>query len=218
VKILSRIRTFFVEGLVFVVPIFLTVYILSLALKLIFGQVSSAFLLVPEAIEKNPYFHFGLQILFLAGSLIFLIVIGLAAQTIFGKTLGVFIRNMIEKIPVVSTVFSTVKDFVFVLFSGKSEIFSHPVIIEYPFKGRKAIGFNTGSFVIENSKKRYCTVYIPTVPFPTTGFTYIVEEKEITPLDYDTESVIKMIFSAGILTKAKKIKKGPLTDNKQVQK
>lgn len=199
-----KLRTYFLEGLVFIVPVFLTLYILRLVFRMIFGFISSAFVFFPESLISNQYIFFAMKLLFLAGSLLILALIGLIAQTLFGRSLSLFLQKIIDRIPVVSSVFSTVKDFVLILFSGKSDIFSHPVIIDYPFKGRKTVGFNTGPYIVEGSKKKFCTVYIPTVPFPTTGFTYIIEEKLVRPLDYDTESVIKLIFSAGIISKSKR--------------
>jgi uncharacterized membrane protein len=131
-----------------------------------------------------------------------LILTGLFAANIVGRSLVGMWERMLERIPVVRSVYSGAKNFAEMVFSDSSQSFKNVLLIEYPRKGVYSLAFQTSSELGEvqgrTGEDVICT-FVPTTPNPTSGFIIIVPKKDVTVLDMEVDEALKMIISLGVV-------------------
>jgi len=155
----------------------------------------------------------------LAGFLIALIgvcIIGAIFASVVGRTLWRMIEQFIMNTPVLSKVYPYVKqvtDFLFAQEEREEQPFSRVVAVEYPRKGIWSLGLVTGSGltkVVENVKKEFITVLIPTSPTPFTGFVIMVQKRQTIDLDMSIEEAFRFTVSGGVIKPGQKQDKAAL--------
>ncbi len=183
-------RKYFITGLLVIIPLWATFYVLSALLGLIdnlLGDVPRLFI----------GFRFpGMGII----TLIFLIVIvGMLSANYLGTRLVRYSDQLMQKLPLVRGIYSTVKQ-VMETFSMKQN-FHGVALVEYPRKGCYSVGFMTGAVPGSNLKLngKFVTVFVPTTPNPTAGFLLVLPESEVTQLDMTVEQGMKFIISLGLI-------------------
>jgi uncharacterized membrane protein len=186
-KILKKLRGQFIMGLVLVVPLGLTAWILVW----IFNAIDN--ILGPYISKLWGHYYPGIGF----GVMVVLIyLVGLIASNFIGRRVIRFGESLLGRVPVVRPLYSGIKQ-VLESFSSPSKTgFMQVVLIEYPRKGIKAIGFITNEMT-DSSGQKLINVFIPTAPNPTTGFLQIVKEEEITRTRLSVDDAIKMVVSAG---------------------
>jgi uncharacterized membrane protein len=111
-------------------------------------------------------------------------------------------ESMLERIPVVRSVYSGAKNFAEMVFSDSSQSFKKVLLIEYPRKGLYSLAFQTSSELGEvqgrTGEDVICT-FVPTTPNPTSGFIIIVPRKDVIELDMEVDEALKMIISLGVV-------------------
>jgi uncharacterized membrane protein len=186
-KILKKLSGQFIMGLVLVVPLGVTAWILVW----IFNAIDN---ILGSYIEKfwghyYPGIGFGVIV-------VLIYLVGLIASNFIGRRVIRFGESLLGRVPVVRPLYSGIKQ-VLESFSSPSKTgFMQVVLIEYPRKGIKAIGFITNEMT-DSSGQKLINVFIPTAPNPTTGFLQIVKEEEITRTRLSVDDAIKMVVSAG---------------------
>ncbi len=131
-------------------------------------------------------------------------IIGLILASVVGRAIWRMIENFIMSTPVLRRVYPYIKqitDFVLTQ-EEKKKMFSRVVAVEYPRKGIWSIGFVTGTGiqkVVDNVKKEFLTVLIPTSPTPFTGFVIMVQKKQTIELDMTIEEALRFAVSAGVI-------------------
>jgi len=192
-KISKTIRNYFVAGMIAIIPIWITV----LAIRAIVNMISNTFNLLPSALQPRTYFpYFGVELV-IALFLIFLV--GFIANNFFGKTIIKLGETILAKIPIVKTVYQSVKHLTTGIVSDK-KIFSRSVLIEFPIKGVYCIGFVTGEetqILPSRGQMKMLKIFVPTTPNPTTGFFCLAPEEEVKPLHLSVDEAFKMIMSVG---------------------
>jgi uncharacterized membrane protein len=192
-KISKTIRNYFVAGMIAIIPIWITV----LAIRAIVNLISNTFNLLPSALQPRTYFpYFGVELV-IALFLIFLV--GFIANNFFGKTIIKLGETILAKIPIVKTVYQSVKHLTTGIVSDK-KIFSRSVLIEFPIKGVYCIGFVTGEetqILPSHGQMKMLKIFVPTTPNPTTGFFCLAPEEEVKPLHLSVDEAFKMIMSVG---------------------
>ena len=191
-SIFIRLRNYFITGAIVLIPIGITVY-----LTLFIVKVSSG--LIPKTINPNNYLPIvipGIEILI---TIIFITIIGGLSLSFLGKKFLEFFNNMLKKIPILRTIYSS--------FVQLTESFTQSdgskksvVILEYPRKGIWVVGFATKENKGEISKKtneELVNIFVPTTPNPTSGFLLMVPKKDIIYLDMNFEEASRFIVSAG---------------------
>ena len=145
----------------------------------------------------------------LAGFLIALIavcVVGALFASVVGRTLWRMVEKFIMNTPVLSKVYPYVKqvtDFLFAQEERGKVAFSRVVAVEYPRKGIWSLGLVTGSGlhkVVDNVRKEFLTVLIPTSPTPFTGFVIMVPKKQTIDMDMTIEEAFRFTVSGGVIT------------------
>jgi len=184
---MKKIRTWFLSGLSVILPIGLTVFVLS-----------KLFYFVDGILQEWVIRTIGYEIPGLGMVLVVLIVllVGMITSNFLGKKIVKFGETIIGKIPLIKIIFNPIREIVSNLSANKSGSFKKVVLIDFPMEGRKSIGFITSDQIALNEEKRLC-VFIPTTPNPTNGYLIIVEHTAVEVLDISVEEGLKMIVSMG---------------------
>lgn len=207
--VVSKLKTYLFTGILVTAPVAITFY---MAYELFLWTDKWSRALIPPqmtAHEFAPYIPgLGVAVLIIA-----LILIGMFTTGFIGKffvRLGDFI---VSKMPLISSIYSLLKQLFETIFSPKSQSFKEAVLIEYPRKGLWVIGFLAGETSSELQSKfpqnAMVSVFVPTTPNPTSGFLIMVAQKDIIKLKMSVEDALKYTVSCGIVapeTEKKKIK------------
>ena len=202
---MSRLRQYFITGLLVWLPMGVTVWVLLWLL----GILDGIFLSVLAAAEAMVP---GLGPL--AGRLRHIPGLGviLVAIVIFGT--GLFVANMfgqwwlrqwhkvMTRIPVVRSIYSSVKQVSDTLFSGSGQAFSKALLIQYPRQGAWTIAFLTGKpggEVACHLEGDYVSVYVPTTPNPTSGFFLMLPRADVVELGISVDEALKYVISMGVV-------------------
>lgn len=214
---LRKIRTYFITGLVVILPAILTYTILRFlvikTVELILDPISDILIKTARPYLPDIYFPFAVH---LVKGLIFIsiiaaiILIGMAARVFFIRRMFSAIENLFLKVPMISKIYMSIKQ-LSSAFLGQGMIFEKVALLEYPRKGIYSIGFVTTEAKQELQKKtkaKMISVFLPTTPNPTSGVFLLVPEKDIIYLDMSVEEALKLVVSGGKVTPLYKELKG----------
>ncbi len=199
-KLGAKIRAYFFTGILVTAPVSITFY---MAYKIILWIDAGVGRLLPPQLKTYyndlPFTIPGLGVVVLIVSMI---VIGMFAAGFVGRF---FIRLgdwIVKKMPVISTVYSLLKQVFETFLSNKNQAFSQVVLLEYPRKGIWILGFvstETGGEVKKIMNKEMLNVFIPTTPNPTSGFLIFVPKEDVVFLQMTVEEGLKFVISGGIV-------------------
>ena len=191
-SLFSSIRNNFIAGIVVLIPIGITLY-----LTLFFIKISSKIL--PKEINPNHYLPYNIPGLEILISVLLITFIGWISLSFIGKKLFDYFETILNKIPILRTIYSAVGQLTETFATSKSDKKS-VVLVEYPRKGTWAVGFATKENKGEIRNKvgeDLINVFVPTTPNPTSGFLLMFPKKEVIFLDISFEQASKFIVSAG---------------------
>ena len=192
IPILSRLRNYFITGIVVLVPIGITLYLTKF-----FISVSSN--LIPKEINPNSYLPFSIPGLEIFLSIIFITFIGGLSLSFIGRKILQVVNDLFKRIPILRTIYSAIGQMT-ETFAPSANKKKTVVLVEYPRKGIWAVGFATKDNKGEIKNKTnedLVNVFIPTTPNPTSGFLIMFPKKEVLYLDMSFEDASKFIVSAG---------------------
>ena len=192
ISIVAKLRNYFITGMVVLVPIGITFYLIKF-----FISVSPK--LIPRNINPNNYLPFSIPGLEIFLSVIFITIIGGLSLSFLGKKILQLFNDLLKKIPILRTIYSAIGQMAETL-APKRKSKKSVVLVEYPRKGSWAVGFATKDNKGEISKrinKKLVNVFVPTTPNPTSGFLLMFPKDEIIYLDMNFEEASKFIISAG---------------------
>ena len=192
ISIVAKLRNYFITGIVVLVPIGITFYLIKF-----FISVSPK--LIPSNINPNNYLPFSIPGLEIVLSVIFITIIGGLSLSFIGKKILQLFNDLLKKIPILRTIYSAIGQMAETL-APKRKWKKSVVLVEYPRKGSWAVGFATKDNKGEISKKinkSLVNVFVPTTPNPTSGFLLMFPKDEIIYLDMNFEEASKFIISAG---------------------
>lgn len=200
-KINDFLKKYFITGLLVLIPLWATYYVLSGLLSMIDG-------ILGDLPSRFIGFRFpGLGIITLV---VFVLLIGVLTANYIGTRVVRYSDRLMQRVPIVSGIYTTVKQ-IMETFSVKQNF--HGVgLVEYPRKGCYSVGFITAEVpgTQFGLSGKFKTVFVPTTPNPTAGFLLILPESEITRLDMTVEQGMKYIISLGLVslseTEAQKLK------------
>ena len=131
-----------------------------------------------------------------------LLVTGLLGANIVGRSMVSLWESLLERIPIVRSVYSAAKNFAEIVFSDSNQSFKKVLLIEYPRNGVYSLAFQTSSNLGEvqgrTGEEVVCT-FVPTTPNPTSGYIIIVPKKDVIELDMEVDEALKMIISLGVV-------------------
>ena len=191
-SIFTRIRNYFIAGVVVLIPIGVTFYLTIFLVK-----ISSRIL--PKEINPNHYLPYNIPGLEIIISIILITLIGWLSLSFIGRRLLILFNNILKKIPILRTIYSAIGQMT-ETFTKTDKDKKNVVLVEYPRKGSWAVGFatkeNTGE-ITSKVKKDLINVFVPTTPNPTSGFLLMFPKDEVIYLDLTFEQASKFIVSAG---------------------
>jgi uncharacterized membrane protein len=193
-SIITKLRNYFLAGIITLIPIFITIYLTVVVIDL-FSHI------VPDAINPNKYLPFKIPGLEILMAIIITTLIGMVSVTYLGKKLLLLGQSLLEKIPVLRSIYSGVTQFTksFQATEGQSNN-KKVVLFEFPRAGSWAIGFATNENTNPISTKIndvLVSIFIPTTPNPTSGFLILVPKKDLIYLNMNFEDAMKFIISIG---------------------
>ena len=191
-SIFTKIRNYFITGIVVLIPIGITVYFTLFLIK-----VSSKIL--PKEINPNHYLPYSIPGLEILISLFLITFIGWLSLSFLGKKFLNIFNNLLKKIPILRTIYSAIGQMI-ETFTKNDTKRKNVVLVEYPRKGSWAVGFATKentSQISDKTKKNLINVFVPTTPNPTSGFLLMFPKEDIIYLDLTFEEASKFIVSAG---------------------
>jgi len=188
----TRIRNYFLAGIVVLIPLGITVYLTILIIT-----ISSKVL--PKEINPNHYLPYNIPGLEIIISLFIITFIGWLSLSFLGRKFLNIFNNILKKIPILRTIYSALGQMT-QTFTNTDSKRKNVVLIEYPRKGSWAVGFATKDNVgeiTEKTNKKLVNVFVPTTPNPTSGFLLMFPKDEVIYLDMTFEEASKFIVSAG---------------------
>jgi len=191
-SLFSSIRNNFIAGIVVLIPIGITLYLTIFIIK-----ISSKIL--PKGINPNYYLPYNIPGLEILISVLIITFIGWISLSFIGRKLFDYFETILNKIPILRTIYSAVGQLTETFAKSKSDKKS-VVLVEYPRKGTWAVGFATKENKGEIRNKvgeDLINVFVPTTPNPTSGFLLMFQKKEVIFLDITFEQASKFIVSAG---------------------
>ena len=190
-----------IAGLLVTIPAGLTYMILSFVIT----RVDRAMAPVIKGIFGPQGLHFmeksnipGMGFLLLA---LFIIGVGLFGTNFIGKKIVIMGENFLHKIPVVRVIYTSIKKVVDTLSLTETASFQKMVLITYPRKPLKTLGIvccDTPNGIEDAAGEKMLNVFVPTSPNPTTGFLFMIPEKDVIPMEMSVEEGLKMIISFGM--------------------
>jgi uncharacterized membrane protein len=183
-------KKYFITGLLVIIPIWATYYVLSGLLGIIDNMLGDL-----------PGYLLGLKFpgLGIITLILFVLLVGILSANYIGKNIVQYGETFMQRVPLVRGVYSTMKK-IMDTFSMKHS-FHGVALVEYPRKGCYSVGFMTGEVRGEcmGLEGRFITVFVPTTPNPTAGFLLILPEAEVKRLDMTVEQGMKFIVSIGLV-------------------
>ena len=192
------VRNSFFTGIVVALPIGLTIWLITWFVNIVDTKVKP---LIPS--DLVPEWVFAIPGLGVVISIVFLWMLGALATNFFGSRLLRFGENLLGRVPLVSNIYTTVKQIVVTIAHQKDQAFKEVCLLEYPRKGLYAIGFVTSDLKgapSKHLKDGYVCVFVPTTPNPTSGFLLFVKRTDIKILKMTPEEGAKMIISGGMVS------------------
>lgn len=207
--ILQRLRASFIAGIVVTAPIAITLYLVWLFVNAVDDSIRP---LIPAKYNPETYLPFYLPGFGLVVLIVVVTLVGALAANFFGRFLLRAGERILDRMPVVRSIYGPLKQIFRTLVSKSSASFQHVVLVEYPRKGLWAIAFMTSDTkgeVHRRTGRNLVNVFLPTTPNPTSGYLLFVPREDLVFLDMTVEEGIKKVISAGLVTPPDRGADGP---------
>jgi uncharacterized membrane protein len=192
------IRKYFITGLLIWVPLAITLWVLNF----IVSTMDRTLLVLPEAWRPVQLLHADIPGFGVILTLLIVFVTGLLARNFIGQSLVKFWESLLGRIPIVRSVYSSVKQVSDTVLSDSGQAFRKALLIQYPRQGIWTIAFQTGT-PAEEIRQRIpgdmVAVYVPTTPNPTSGFFLMLPKIDVVELDMSVDEALKYVVSMGVV-------------------
>ncbi|MBI1892413.1 MAG: DUF502 domain-containing protein [Burkholderiales bacterium] len=191
-------RKYFVTGLLILVPLAITLWVL----KTIIGTMDQSLLLLPEQWRPEVFLKYKIPGMGVILTLLIVFITGVAARNFIGKRVLRLWELILKRIPVVNSIYSSVKQVSDTLLSSSGNAFRKAVLVEFPRKGSWTIAFVTGApggDVKNHLQGDYISVYVPTTPNPTGGYFLMMPKADTIELAMTVDEALKYIVSMGVV-------------------
>jgi uncharacterized membrane protein len=197
------VKKYFITGLLIWIPLVITIWVL----KLVVDTLDQSLLLLPEHWRTEGFLGVHIPGLGVILTLVIVFVTGVFATNFFGARLVQLWHAILHRIPVVNSIYSSVKQISDTLFSSSGQAFRKALLIEWPREGMWTIAFLTGTpggDVANHLEGEYISVYVPTTPNPTGGYFVMLARKDVIELDMTVDEALKYIISMGVVAPARR--------------
>jgi len=194
----KRLRNYFISGLLFWIPLALSVIVIKFFLELVNNLIPQKYL--PEAIFKLDTTIPGSGIILV---LLVILITGVLVTNILGRKLVALWEKVLNKIPGFRNVYNVLKKVSDTVFNTSTDSFRKAFLIQYPSKGIWVIAFQSGNYRGEAKSiigEEIMNLFVPTTPNPTSGFFVMMAKKDAFELDMSVEEAFKLVICAGVVT------------------
>lgn len=201
------IKRWIIAGLLVWIPLVTTVWVLQLLINFL----DRSMLLVPPPWRPENLLGFQIPGLGIVLSLVLILVTGFLAANFIGKRVVRAGESLLARIPLVRTVYSSVKRLTETVLDEDSNSFRKVLLVQWPRQGLWTLAFQTGNPVKAVEKEtgmEMLTIFVPTTPNPTSGFIMFSPPEDVVELDMAVEDAVRMVISLGAVTPDNKGKTG----------
>ncbi|SMN17169.1 Transporter [uncultured Candidatus Thioglobus sp.] len=198
---MKNLRNYFISGLLFWIPLGLSIVVIKFFLELVNDIVPSKYL--PETLFNLEGSIPGSGIIWV---LLILVVTGILVNNFIGRKLVEIWENLLDKIPGFRGIYKALKQLSDTVLSPSGNSFKKALLVEYPRKGMWTIAFQTGNYQGEIATKigeEIINIYVPTTPNPTSGFFIMLPKKDTIELDMSVDEAFKLVISTGVVEPSK---------------
>ncbi len=196
---MTHFRRYLIAGLLVWVPLGITWFVIKFMIDLM----DQTLLLLPVSLRPENLVGFRIWGLGVVLTLVILLVTGIIAANLVGRKLVHIGERVLDRIPLVRSIYSSVKQVMETMLAGSGKSFRSVVLIEYPRRGIWTLAFLTGEQGVEEIEtktgRRVAHIFVPTTPNPTSGFFLVMPTEDVTVLDMSIDDGLKMIMSAGVV-------------------
>jgi uncharacterized membrane protein len=195
------VKKYLITGLLIWIPLVITIWVLDL----IVSTMDSTLLLLPEPLQPKAWLGFNIPGLGVVLTLLVLLLTGVLAANMIGQRLVQLGEGWLARIPVVKTIYNSVKQVSDTLFSSSGQAFRKALLVRFPHSDAWTIAFLTGvggGEVAARLGADMISVYVPTTPNPTSGYFIIVSRANVIELDMSVDEALKYVISMGVAAPA----------------
>jgi uncharacterized membrane protein len=198
---LRSLRNAFVSGLLLLAPVGVTIFVIDFLIQRVGAPTRRfIFFFIPPDRTTFVWLEYGLYIAAVFAVVILITLLGWFSQRLIGRVLVNTFERIVDNVPVVRSVYNTVKQIRDTFVQQEKAVFQRSVLIEYPRKGVWVLGFLTGQGkgeIQHRTDSNLLNVFIPTTPNPTSGFLLMVPREDVHDLDMSIPDAMKLIISGG---------------------
>jgi uncharacterized membrane protein len=194
----ARLRRWLIAGMLVLVPLVITLWVLDLVLS----TMDKALQLLPPDWQPDKLLGFHIPYLGVILVVAVLLIVGAAASNFAGRQLLGWWERLLARIPIVRSVYSSVKQVSDTILSPSGQAFRKAVLVEFPRAGAWSVGFavgNPGSEITGLLGTEPQTIFVPTAPNPTSGYIIILPPEQVKELDMSVDEALKFIVSLGVV-------------------
>lgn len=193
-------RKYIVTGLLIWVPLVITIWVLNL----IVTTMDQTLQLLPESWHPHTFIGRDIPGVGVVLTLVVLVITGLLVRNFIGERLVVYWEALLGRIPIVRSIYSSVKQVSDTILSPNGQAFRKALLVQYPRAGSWTIAFQTGTPAAEIRRRitdlDMVSVYVPTTPNPTSGFFLMLPRADVIELDMSVDEALKYVVSMGTVS------------------
>jgi len=199
----TALKRYFITGLLIWVPLGITIWVVTALM----GAMDQTLLLLPERWRPDVWLGVNIPGLGVILTGVVIVVTGLFAANLIGQRLVLFWEALLQRIPVVKSIYGSVKQVSDSLLSGSGMAFKKVLLVRYPHQGAWSLAFQTNipAEVSGHLDAEHVAVFIPTTPSPVNGFYFYVRRDAVIELDMSVDTALKAIVSMGVVAPAMKL-------------
>ena len=200
---MSSIRRWLLAGLLVLVPLTITLAVLNW----IVGTLDQTLLILPGAWHPDKLLGFHIPGFGVLLTLAIVLLMGAIASNFFGKRLVQWGNSLLSRIPIVRSIYSSVKQVSDTVFSENGNAFRKALLVQWPREGVWTIGFLTGlpgGDVVNHLPGEYLSVYVPTTPNPTGGYFVMLKKSDCIELQMSVDEALTYVISMGVVVPVKR--------------
>ncbi|CAC9453161.1 Transporter [uncultured Gammaproteobacteria bacterium] len=195
---LKNLRNYFVAGLLFWIPLGLSIALIKFFLEMVNNLIPSQYL--PKILFDLSSIIPGSGVILI---LLIMLITGILVNNFIGRKLLQLWNKLLNKIPGFRGIYSALKQLSDTVFSPSGKSFKKALLIQYPRKGLWTIAFQTSDYqgeIAQKIGKELVNIYVPTTPNPTSGFFIMLAKEEVIELDMSVDEAFKLVISTGVVT------------------
>jgi uncharacterized membrane protein len=195
---MKRLRRYLVAGILVWAPLAVTFLLLRVAVNLM----DKTLRIIPLQYRPEELLGFHIPGLGIILTFFVLLLTGMLAANFVGRYVVGGWESLLDRIPVVRSIYSAAKNFAEIVFSDSEHSFKRVLLIEYPRPGLYSLAFQTSSELGEvqgRTGEEVVCCFVPTTPNPTSGYVIVVPKKDVVVLDMEVDEALKMIISLGVV-------------------